>query len=79
MGSENTNRSEQCISGFGIRVISEELESGQRCVFLDCIITTDETWLHYYEPETKQQSSVWKNVDSPPPKQAMWKEMCIMN
>jgi hypothetical protein len=22
-------------------------------VFLDRIITTDETWIHYYDPETK--------------------------
>ena len=36
--------------------------------FLDRIITTDETWFHYYDPETKQQSSQWKNVDSPWPK-----------
>jgi hypothetical protein len=33
--------------------------------FLDRIITTDETWFHYYYPEAKQQSSQWKNVDSP--------------
>ena len=38
--------------------------------FLDRIITTDETWFHYYEQETKQQSSQWKNVDSPRPKKA---------
>jgi histone-lysine N-methyltransferase SETMAR len=25
--------------------------------FLDRIITTDETWCYYYDPETKQQSS----------------------
>jgi hypothetical protein len=31
--------------------------------FLDRIITTDETWFHYYDPEKKQQSSQWKNVD----------------
>jgi hypothetical protein len=36
--------------------------------FLDRIITTNETWFHYYDPETKQQSSQWKNVDSPWPK-----------
>jgi hypothetical protein len=33
--------------------------------FLDRIITTDEIWFHYYDPETKQQSNQWKNVDSP--------------
>jgi hypothetical protein len=25
--------------------------------FLDRIITTDESWFHYYDPETKQQST----------------------
>ena len=38
--------------------------------FLDRIITTDEAWFHYYDPETKQQSGQWKNVDSPRPKKA---------
>jgi hypothetical protein len=38
--------------------------------FLDRIIATDETWFHYYDPETKQQSSQWKNIDSPRPKKA---------
>ena len=51
--------------------------------FLDRIITSDETWLHYYDPETIQQSSVWKSSDSPPPKKAkrtrsIGKEMYIM-
>jgi predicted RNA-binding protein with PUA-like domain len=27
-------------------------------------------WFHYYDPEAKQQSSQWKNVDSPRPKKA---------
>jgi hypothetical protein len=31
--------------------------------FLDRIITTDESWFHYYDPETKQQSSQWKNCN----------------
>jgi hypothetical protein len=38
--------------------------------FLDRIITTDETWFHYYDPETKQQSSQWENIDSPRPKKS---------
>ena len=33
--------------------------------FLNRIITTDKTWLFYYDPETKQQSSQWKSSDSP--------------
>lgn len=51
--------------------------------FLSRIITTDETWVHYYEPESKRQSSIWKHLDSPPPKKAkvvksLGKVMCIM-
>lgn len=38
--------------------------------FLDKVITMDETWLHYYEPESKRQSSVWKTHGTPPPKKA---------
>lgn len=38
--------------------------------FLDSIITTDETWLWLHDPETKQQSAVWKRAGSPPPEKA---------
>lgn len=38
--------------------------------FLSNIITTDETWLYFYDPESKQQSSQWKTNASPPPKKA---------
>lgn len=38
--------------------------------FLSRVITTDETWLHYFEPEGKRQSSVWKTPQTPPPKKA---------
>jgi hypothetical protein len=35
---------------------------------------------YYYDPETKRQSSQWKNCDSPPPKKAkiMGKNMFIL-
>ena len=51
--------------------------------FLDRIITTDETWLYFFDPETKQQSSVWTVKGSAPPKKARvsksaGKRMCIM-
>lgn len=36
--------------------------------FLNRVITCDETWVHHHDPLTKQESSVWKHVDSPPPK-----------
>ena len=38
--------------------------------FLNRTMTTDETWLFYYDPETKQHWSQWKSSDSPPPKKA---------
>lgn len=38
--------------------------------FLDRIVTLDETWLWYYDPETKADSSVWKTPGTPPPKKA---------
>lgn len=38
--------------------------------FLDRIVTTDETWLHHFDPETKAMSSVWKTPRTPPPKKA---------
>lgn len=40
-------------------------------VFLDRIVTTDESWFHYYAPKTKQQSSQWKNMHFPPPKKGI--------
>ena len=35
--------------------------------FLHNIITAEETWVYYFEPESKLQSSVWKHPNSPPP------------
>ena len=32
--------------------------------FLNRIITADETWVHHYESETKQQSMQWKHTSS---------------
>jgi len=31
-------------------------------------VTTDETWLYHYDPETKQQSMEWGHSGSPRPK-----------
>lgn len=36
--------------------------------FIGRLVTVDETWVHHYDPETKQQSMQWKHVNSPPPK-----------
>ena len=37
----------------------------ERDVFLDRIITGDETWIHHCEPESKRQSMEWKHPQSP--------------
>ena len=36
--------------------------------FCSRIVTGDETWLHHWDPESKQESMQWKHVDSPPPR-----------
>ena len=36
--------------------------------FLRRIITVNETWISLYEPETKEESTVWKTPGSPSPK-----------
>ena len=33
--------------------------------FLSCLVTVDETWVHYYEPENKAQSHQWVGPGSP--------------
>jgi len=36
--------------------------------FLTLIVTCDESWIHHYDTLSKQQSSVWKHLNLPPPK-----------
>ena len=36
--------------------------------FFNCIVTGDEMWDHYAEPETKTQSKQWKRAGYSPPK-----------
>jgi histone-lysine N-methyltransferase SETMAR len=33
--------------------------------FISKVITGDESWVYGYDPETKQQSSLWKSPNSP--------------
>jgi len=35
---------------------------------LSRIITGDETWIHHWDPYTKEESMQWKHVNSPPPR-----------
>ena len=37
---------------------------------LDALVTCDESWIYYYDPETKRQGSQWKHSGSPRPKKA---------
>ena len=39
--------------------------------FLRCYVTVDETWIHYYTPETKNQSKMWTGPGESAPKKAM--------
>jgi hypothetical protein len=36
--------------------------------FLARIVTGDETWVHYHQPETKTASKEWRHPSSPKPK-----------
>ena len=38
--------------------------------FLKRFVTMDETWVHHFTPEAKQQLKQWKHPGSPPPKKA---------
>ena len=38
--------------------------------FLRRFITMDETWIHYFTPETKEQSKQWTSPGEPAPKKA---------
>ena len=44
------------------QILSDEGDS-----FLNKVITCDETWFHFFEPESKQQSSILKHTWSPSP------------
>jgi len=52
--------SEQCLTLFQ-RNLKE---------FLRCFVTVDETWIHWYTPETKKQSKQWTSPVEPAPKKA---------
>ena len=41
---------------------------GQKIIFFLRLVTVDETWVHYYEPENKAQSRQWVGPGSPRPK-----------
>jgi len=50
--------SEQCLQRF----------NKTKTDFVHCFITTDETWIHHYTPESKQQSKQWTEAGWSGPK-----------
>jgi len=44
-----------------------EIFRGDPNDFLSQLVTMEESWLYYYDPETKQQSMEWRHSDSPLP------------
>lgn len=49
--------------------------------FLSSLVTSDETWICHFEPESKEQSKVWAPFGSNPPVKAMasaWKKKIMM-
>ena len=37
---------------------------------LDALVTSDDSWIYCYDPDTKRQSSKWKHAGAPRPKKA---------
>lgn len=53
------------------KLISEDLLQRLQSnpeAFLARVVTQDETWVHHFDPETKEQSKQWKHKSSPPPR-----------
>ena len=46
--------------------------------FLLRLVTVDETWVHYYEPENKSQSRQWVGPGSPRPKEFKTQQMATV-
>jgi len=59
---EQKNRS-KIVSMFALTFLQAQPQ-----IFLDRIVTQDETWVHHFDLETKWQSMVWKHVSSSTPK-----------
>ena len=42
---------------------------------LDALVTCDESWIYWYDPETKRQSSQWKHAGSPGPQKSQTEQI----
>ncbi|KAG5316919.1 SETMR methyltransferase, partial [Pseudoatta argentina] len=68
--------------GTVISILHEQLDMKKlsekwvpRLLTVDHKITVDETWIHYFTPETKEQSKQWTSPSEPAPKKAKIVEM----
>ena len=48
------------------RLLQQFVDEGD--AFLKSVVTTDETWVHYFIPESQQSSREWRHTSSPKPK-----------
>ena len=51
--------------GAALQLLTLYNEEGE--AFFDRVVTGDETWVHYWTPETKEASKQWKTRDEPTP------------
>jgi len=58
---------EQCVDACQELLKRSEAEGDG---FLERIVTRDETWVHYHQPETKKASKEWRHTSSPKPKKS---------
>ncbi|GFR18327.1 histone-lysine N-methyltransferase SETMAR [Trichonephila clavata] len=58
-----TEEHKKKMMGFALDFLTRYAEAGD--VFLDQIVTGDETWVYHYTPESKQQSMQWCHSNSP--------------
>ena len=40
-------------------------------MFIERVVTQDETWAHHFDPQSKMKSKQWKHPGSPPPTKFM--------
>ena len=59
MGSTNVNSNTKENEAAGFIAKLSKVKSGYRCNFIGRLVTQDETWIHHFDPETKQQSKQW--------------------
>ncbi|XKL61109.1 hypothetical protein PGB90_008166 [Kerria lacca] len=50
--------------GASLAFLTQYHERGEE--YLSRIVTGDESWVHYYQPESKEQSKIWKKKGSEP-------------